>query len=257
MAFSPHAVLARFFNRRAVARWRLAANAADTADLTVLGQQQHMASQLLRPLQRLTETAESRLALPRAGSTTFPRPPGTDWSWRPKPWRVRLPEKGLAPALSKTRLGGDLRIFHDCKNRQISLRQIRNSGSSDLAPFGLSLEVLRFTGDYLSLVIEVPPAACEGLRKKHLIRLAAVIEREQPTKIDARLNILNGPNTEQILLTLPDDTADTMVEFDLAYGQLNEKRAERMWIDLMIAAPHMNKIVIRDLNLARYPRAEI
>lgn len=257
MAFSPHAMLVRLLHRRTVARWRRAAKAADTADLTALGQQQQMAEQLQRPLQRLTETAESRLALPRAGSTTFPRPPGTDWSWRPTPWRVQLPEKGLAPAMSKTRLGGDLRIFHDCQNRQISLRQCRNTGSDDLAPFFLSLEVLRFTGSYLSLVIEVPPAACAGLRKKHLIRLAAVIDCEQPTKIDARLNILNGPNTEQVLLTLPDAATDTMVEFDLAYGQLNEKRAERMWIDLMIAAPHMNKIVIRDLNLARYPRAEI
>lgn len=257
MALSPHAVLVQLIHRRTVARWRRAAKTADTADLKTLGQQQQMAEQLQRPLLQLAQTAESRLALPRAGSTTFARPPGTEWSWRPKPWRVRLPEKGLAPAMSKARLGGDVRIFHDCQSPQISLRQTRNTGGDDLAPYGLSLDVLRFSGSYLSLVIEVPVAACEGLRKKHLIRLAAVIERERPTQIDARLNILNGPNTEQILLNLPDHRAETFVEFDLAYGQLNERRAERMWIDLMIGTPQMNRIVFRDLNLARYPRAEI
>jgi len=95
------------------------------------------------------------------------------------------------------------------------------------------------------------------LRKKHLIRLAAVIERERPSKIYARLNVKNGPNTEQILLTLPDDNPETMVEFDLAYSQLNEQRAERMWVDLMIESPAMNKITFRDLNFSRYQRAEI
>ncbi len=106
-------------------------------------------------------------------------------------------------------------------------------------------------------MIEVPPASCEGLRRKHLIRLAAVIERERPSKIYARLNVKHGPNTEQVLLTLPDDKAETMVEFDLAYSQLNERRAERMWVDLIIESPAMNKITFRDLTLCRYPRAEI
>lgn len=82
-----------------------------------------------------------------------------------------------------------------------------------------------------------------------------MITRERPTRIDARLNVKHGPNTEQILLTLPDDSEDTAVEFDLAYSQLNESRAERMWVDLMIADPAMNKITIHDLNLCRYPRA--
>ena len=67
----------------------------------------------------------------------------------------------------------------------------------------------------------------------------------------------NGPNTEQILLTLPDDTPQTMVEFDLAYTQLNEKKAERMWVDLKFENPQMNEIKIRDLNFSRYPRADI
>ncbi|MFT6074136.1 MAG: hypothetical protein ACJAZ1_001052 [Yoonia sp.] len=56
---------------------------------------------------------------------------------------------------------------------------------------------------------------------------------------------------------MPDDEAETMVEFDLAYSQLNEQRAERMWVVLMIESPVMNKITFRDLNFSRYSRAEI
>jgi hypothetical protein len=150
----------------------------------------------------------------------------------------------------------ELVIFHDCKSREITLRQQRNSRDIDLSPFGVALEIFHFDGSYLSLVVEVPPSSCEGLKKTHLIRLACVVERERPTRIYARLNVKHGPNTEQILLTLP-DTDEAMVEFDLAYSQLIEARAERMWIDLMIEDPAMNRITFRDLNLSRYPRADL
>lgn len=257
MAFSTHGFIGRLMHRRALARWRRTARAARTAELTSLSQQHQMAKQLQRPLQMLSEVAETRLALPRAGSTTFPRPSGTDWSWRPKPWRIRLVEKGLAPARHKGLLSNEMQIFHDCPLTQITLRQTRNTRDDDLSPFAVALDVLGFQGSYLSLVIEVPPSSCDGLRKRHLIRLATTITRERPTAIYARLNIKHGPNTEQILLTLPDDREETFVEFDLAYGQLDEKRAERMWMDLMIEKPAMNQIIFRDLNLSRYPRADI
>ena len=169
---------------------------------------------------------------------------------------MACPELGLSPALPKDNITNELLIFHDCKSREITLRQARNTRDIDLSPYGMTLEVFHFDGSYLSLVIEVPPASCEGLRKNHLIRLATVITRERPTKIYARLNVKHGPNTEQILLTLPDE-ADAFVEFDLAYSQLIEARAERMWIDLLIEDPNMNKITFRDVNLSRYPRAEI
>ena len=230
---------------------------AEGAELGQLAAQAQMSQQLQRSLQDLSQTAQSRLARPRPGSSAFARPAGTDWAHRPKPWRIRVPERGAAPVLNKTRLSEELRVFHDCPRAQIALRQTRNTRDTDLAPFGLSLDVLGFQGSYLSLVIEIPPAACDGLRRRHLIRLATVIERERPSHIQARLNIRHGPNTEQILLPLPDEGPDVAVEFDLAYSQLNEKRAEAMWIDLLIGDPAMNRILLRDLTLSRYPRAEI
>ena len=247
----------RFLQRRTIARWRKATQRVPETGLAALDRKNEVARRLHRHIGAFRLEAESRLALPRIGSTTFPQPPGTDWAWRPKPWRAAVIPIGIAPALPKMKMTNELVIFHDCKRGEVSLRQTRNQRATDLAPFGIDLQALHFDGNYLSLVIEIPPASCEGLKKRHLIRLAADITRERPTAIHARLNVKNGPNTEQVLLTLPDDQQETMVEFDLAYSGLNEKRAERMWIDLLIEDPAMNRITIRDLTLCRYPRAEI
>ncbi len=249
--------LERFLQRRAIARWRKAVRQVPVMPLAALDRTNEAARKLQRHISAFRLEADSRLALPRIGSTTFPQPPGTDWAWRPKPWRAAVSPAGLAPALSKMALTNELVIFHDCKRAEVSLCQTRNARETDLAPFGIDLQTFHFDGSYLSLVVEVPKASCEGLKKRHLIRLAAVIDRERPTAVFARLNVKNGPNTEQILLTLPEDKPETMVEFDLAYSGLNEKRAERMWVDLMIESPAMNRINIRDLTLSRYPRADI
>jgi hypothetical protein len=50
---------------------------------------------------------------------------------------------------------------------------------------------------------------------------------------------------------------EVWVEFDLAYTDLNEKRIERMWLDLIFEGPELNQILLRDVTLARRPRAEI
>ncbi|EBA13705.1 DUF6478 family protein [Roseobacter sp. CCS2] len=249
--------LDRFLQRRAIARWRSATQDVSEMGLAALDRRNDVAKRLLHHIGAFKVEADSRLALPRVGSTTFPQPPGTDWAWRPTPWRAPVTPMGIAPALPKMAMTNELVIFHDCKRAEVSLRQVRNGRETDLAPFGIDLQAFHFEGSYLSLVIEIPKASCEGLKKRHLIRLGAVIEREHPTPIYARLNVKNGPNTEQVLLTLPDDTPETIVEFDLAYSGLNEKRAERMWIDLMIERPAMNKVSIRDLTFCRYPRADI
>ena len=247
----------RFLQRRAVARWRRASADVPQMGLAALDRKREAARKLLRHIGAFKFEADSRLALPKIGSTRFPQPPGTDWAWRPKPWRAPVTPLGIAPALSKMEMTNELVIFHDCNQAEVSLRQVRNERDTDLAPYGIDLQAFHFEGSYLSLVVEIPEESCRGLRKRHLIRLAAVIESDSPTPIHARLNVKNGPNTEQVLLTLPDDAPETMVEFDLAYSGLNEKRAERMWIDLMIERPAMNKVTIRDLTLCRYPRADI
>lgn len=257
MAITPNGPIGRFLHKRTLKRWRQAARTAPDTELDALRALRQQARQLRAPLYEVSHHADARLALPTVGSNAFQTPPGTDWSWRPKLWQSDLPECGVGGAKTRSPLSNEVTLFHDCPLSEIAMRQIRNVDMLEVAPFGLNLEIFHFQGSYLSLVVEIPPASCADLRKRHLIHLGAVIEREQPITIYARINVKNGPNTEQILLTLPDDTPQTMVEFDLAYTQLNEKKAERMWVDLMFENPQMNEIKIRDLNFSRYPRADI
>jgi hypothetical protein len=117
------------------------------------------------------------------------------------------------------------------------------------------MDVFKFDGSFLSLVIDMPSGATDGLKRVHLLRMNCIVEMEKPLEIFARLNIKHGPNTEQIVRELPLDHDDIMVEFDLAYSNLNEKRVEKAWIDLIFEGPEMNQVVLRDLTFTRRPRA--
>jgi len=250
-------ILERVLIRRARAFWSRAARLADSTDLAVLRRRRTDARILRQKLDELTFTADNRLALPRIGSSSFPKPPGTDWSWRPQLWRGALPYKGLSAVDSKTKLGDEVTVFHDCKISELTLRQLRNTKESDLAPFGLRMDVFRFDGSFLSLVVNLPSSGCEGLLRSHLIRLEAIVEVEKPLEIFARLNVRNGPNTEQIVRELPLNDGTVVVEFDLAWTKLNEKRVESMWIDLIFEGPEMNQVTIRDVTFSRNPRADL
>jgi hypothetical protein len=243
--------------QRTLLRWGTLARTADTAELSALRTQTGRARALGAKLEQLIHTAESRLALPRIGSSSFPRPAGTDWSWRPNLWRGPLSQKGIASVESRTTIGDEATVFHDCRITELTVRQLRNGRDSDLAPFGLRLDVFRFDGSFLSLVVDLPEPACAGLQKRHLIRLNVAVEVEKPLEIFARLNIRHGPNTEQIVRELPLHEDEVFVEFDLAYTKLNEKRIEKIWLDLIFEGPEMNQITIRDLTFARYPRASL
>jgi len=243
--------------RRELRRWQGLAAAAPGMGLESLRATRRSARALRAELDRVLFTAESRLALPRIGNTGFAVPQGADWAWRPELWRGPLPVQGLAAAATKSALGGEVTLFHDCHRSELTLRQIRNTRETDLAPFGLRMDVFAFDGSFLSLVIDLPPEAVAGLRRKHLIRLEPIVELEKPLEIFARLNIKHGPNTEQLVRELPLHEDDRMVEFDLGYSNLNEKRVERMWLDLIFEGPEMNQVILRDMTFSRRLRAEL
>ena len=244
-------------HRRTLMRWSAAVRTAHKTELARLRAERQNARSLRLKLDELIYVADSRLGLPRIGSTTFPRPPGTDWSWRPKLWRGSLAQKGMAAVESKTPLGDEITVFHDCQISELSLRQTRNTREVDLAPYGLRIDVFRFDGSFLSLVVDLPDTARDGLKKRHLVRLDMNIDLEKPLEVLARLNIKHGPNTEQIVREFPVQGADSFVEFDLAYTNLNEKRVDKMWVDLIFEDPQMNQITLRDITFSRYPRSEL
>ena len=246
----------RLYQKGVARQWARMARKADRTDLPELRAQRRSARTIRQHLDTLIAVAESRLALPMIGSNAFPKPHGTDWSWRPQLWREPIPAKGRAAVENKEMLGDEVTLFHDCRISELTLRQLRNNRDKDLAPFGLRMDVFRFDGSFLSLVVDLPPASVDGLKRNHVIRVDTIVEMEKPLEIFARLNIRHGPNTEQIVRELPLHAEDIRVEFDLAYSNLNEKRVEQMWLDLIFEGPEMNQVILRDVTFSRRPRAE-
>lgn len=250
-------MMAGLRQRRALAWWRRRARAAEGAPLAVLRHDLADAEALRGVLDDYRAAAGMRLARPQIGSDNFPRPAGTDWSWRPPAWRAPLAERGRAGIDSQTRLADEISIFHDCRESALAFHQTRNRSEGDLAPFALRLDVLHFDGSFLSLALDLPEDACKGLQKRHIIRAELDVTCERPIEIFARLNVRHGPNVEQIVHEITDPSGRAIVEFDLAYTKLNEKRVEGAWLDLIFDQPAMNEIVLRDLTVSRYPRAEL
>lgn len=229
---------------------------AGAMPLARLRQARSEARKLRHALDDFIVAADGRLAGGASGTAAVRKPYGTDWAWRPALWRAPLAVAGRSSVESNTRIGEEVMLFHDCRRSELCLRQLRNHRAADLAAFGLRVDVLDFDGSFLSLVLDLPEAAAEGLKRSHLIRLDTIVEMETPLEIFARLNVKHGPNTEQLVRELPLTEDEVTVEFDLAYSRLNEKRVERAWLDLIFEAPRMNQVIVRDLTLSRRPRAE-
>ena len=226
-------------------------------DLAGLRALQGRARAIRRHLDRVIHEAEHRLALPVIGSNAIRKPMGTDWSWRPDLWKGPIPTPGFSSVPGRAEVCKATTVFHDCRRSELTVRQVRNTRDADLAPFGFRMDVFRFDGSFLSLVLDLPPEAAQGLKLRHLIRLDVIVEMEKPLEIFARLNVKHGPNVEQVVRELPLAEEEVMVEFDLAYTKVNEKRIERLWIDLIFEGPEMNQVILRDVTLSRRPRAEL
>jgi hypothetical protein len=257
MAKQSERLIDRLLHRSVMGRWRRLADLAGSLDLVNLRRYRNQALALRRNLDRVIHQAEHRLALPVIGSNAMRKPMGTDWAWRPMLWRGPIPVPGLSSVQNKASICDGTTVFHDCRRSELTVRQLRNTRETDLAPFGLRMDVFRFDGSFLSVVLELPEDAVEGLRMTHLIRLDTIVEMEKPLEIFARLNIKHGPNVEQVVRELPLNAEEVKVEFDLAYTKLNEKRVERIWVDLIFEGPEMNQIILRDLTFSRRPRAEL
>lgn len=257
MAKRSFGIMDRLLFNGSLRRWAEQVASATDMPLDLLRISRGRARQLRGHLDKLIYEADSRLTLPLIGSNAFRKAPGTDWIWRPEAWRGPLSRIGMSSVETKSTFGKEITVFHDCKVSELTLRQLRNSHDDDLAPFGVRMDVFGFDGSFLSLVLDLPHDGTDGLTKGHLVRMDCIVDMEKPLEIFARLNIKHGPNTEQIVRELPLHEREVMVEFDLAYTKMNEKRIERMWVDLIFEGPEMNQIVLRDVTFSRSPRADL
>lgn len=210
-----------------------------------------------RELDGLRASVDQRLGTARA-SVPLPKVPrNADWSGRAGPWQGPVRPAGQARAVSHSPLGDSVTLFHDCPMSEVTWRQSSRFDHPEDAPFAVAMDVMAFEGTFLSLALALPGAAVTGLRQSHIFQLDLKADLERQVPIYARLNIQHGPNHEDQVREVPFDPRGTYVEFDLAYLQMNEKRVESVWIDLIFDTPAYNRFLIRDLYLHRRPRAEI
>ncbi|MFT4715766.1 MAG: hypothetical protein ACI861_001055 [Paracoccaceae bacterium] len=250
-------IIGSFRTNRALRQWERLADYARTTNLENLRALQNSAKAIGHRVGIVKHITDARLARPVIGSTAMDLPNGTDWAGRPDLWAGQLNPSGHAPAINDTHLGQDVTLYHDCKMQMLSIRQIRNTKTRDLAPFGLCLDVYAFDGSFLSVVVKAPSELVDGLTKKHVLRLTIRIESERPIDVSTRLNLKHGPNTEQVSKEINRDQDASMAEFDLAYVPFNESRAEHIWFDIFFDSPSMNQITLRDLTVSRHIRSNI
>lgn len=243
----------RFMDRAALRRWTRRADHTDQLSLKAVQDTCTEAMKLQHQLNIFLRTADERLSTPPIDSTSFPPTPrGTDWCWRPAVWRTHMPIPGLAPVTSGARFGDEMALFHDCTFSDLTLRQVRNAQGTDLAAFGLQMDVLRFDGSYLSLAIDLPDPAPQGLTRDHILQVDMQTEVERPLDIFARLNLHQGPNAQQLV----QEVDGSVVEFDLSTSGMTGALIDRAWVDLIFDRPAMNRVLLRDLLVSRRPRAQ-
>ncbi|GLK65484.1 hypothetical protein F8A10_03610 [Paracoccus kondratievae] len=260
MAIRPDKWLERRVRERALQQWTRLGNGVGTLSSASLRHLRDDAIALRSRLDRFLIRADERAARSRAALDALHLPGGTDWRWRPEFMAAPVSPHGVAEPENGAQLGEGVAVWHDCPEKALIIEQIANTGASDLSPFGVRLEVFGFAGSFLSMSVDLPTAALLGLTRGHVVRLETSIRVERPLNIYARLNIGHGPNTDDMTLHVgglqPGQFGQQVIEFDLAYTPMNEKRLEKIWLDLIFESPRMNAVDIRELFLSRHLRAE-
>ncbi|WP_282029920.1 DUF6478 family protein [Paracoccus marcusii] len=219
------------------------------------------ARDLQKVLAQFLQAADALVIQSRGSLSRIDLPVGTDWRWRPQMLSVRSTIPALISPSNGKWLSDEVAVYHDCRERALILCQTRNRLATDLSEYGLKLEVMGFSGSYLSFSLSLPPEALKDLGGHYIIRLESTLQAERVIKVYSRLNIQQGPNTESILRQMGDpiegNHCNRVVEFDLGYAKLSQRSIDKAWLDVIFEAPFMNAIALRDVILSRHPRAHI
>lgn len=260
MAMRPRSWLDRITRERAARQWSEMAESVEYMGPSRIRRLTEEALALRTSLNRFMMRGDRKSAVSRAALDSLQLPGGTDWRWRPGFMAGQISPRGIAAPAAGTRLGDRAAVWHDCTEQALILEQVANPRATDLSPYGLRLEVFAFSGSFLSLSIDLPTEALDGLTRNHILRLEASLVVERPLNVYARLNVGHGPNTDELLQQLRSMDAglqsQQVIEFDLAYTEMNEKRLEKIWLDVIFETPSMNAVEIRELFLSRNLRAE-
>lgn len=193
---------------------------------------------------------EAKIAERSGAAAPIPRPLHCDWAWRPQAWSRQLRPSGLVAAGPGARFGEEIALFHDCPLAETAMHQ--GTGERPGAPFCLVIETFGFSGEFLSLAVDLPVQALADLGDRHILTATAEVQFEVPVPTVLRLNLRQGPEVRQITRGLD---MGHPVEFDLAAAGLDRRDISAGWLDLIFQAPGANRIAIPDLTMNRRPRA--
>ncbi len=181
-------------------------------------------------------------------------PWGCDWIWRPSPWREPMPVRVWQVGRAETALAAGVTLFHDCARPEILLTQ---TDAIEAPGCGLTLDVAGFDGTFLSLVLDLPPEGLTGLRRSHLLRVAARIRAQRPAQIYLRFNLMHSGHREQLVRHVDVTDGRYLVDFEPGLTLMDEARLEKAWIDMIFPDAGGNRIDLRDVAFLRHPRADI
>jgi len=249
--------LSSFFHQRSLRRWERLADVVKNANPATLKELRKRARAIENRAANVANIAKVKLDSQPGDTVIDGMKPATDWACRPDFWACYQENTGHAPAKNNTSFARDVTLYHDCKSSSVSVRQMRNHGVEYDAPFGLHLDIYQFSGSFLSIVVRAPDGITHGLTKSHILGVSSHFECERAIEISLRLNLKNGPNTEQVNKIIDPSSRRAVTEFDLAYVPFKESRTEQVWFDLFFDDPAMNGITLRDLTLFRRQRADL
>lgn len=239
--------------------WARLADRQDRKPRPVDPELRERAQALHRQLGRFLQASDPWMLRP-VGVPDADLPPGTDWHWRPRLFMGRISPQAIAAPGNGHRLGEDAALWHDCGHKALILRQRSRPRPGQAACHGLVIEMLGFSGSFLSLALDLPAEALDGLAAERILRLDTVVDAERPITLYARINLVQGPNTQTVLRQLGHPVAGQgaarQAEFDLAYADLANRPVERAWLDLIFEAPRMNAVTVNDAVLSGRPRAQ-
>ena len=228
--------------------------AAPAQTREVLRQQGRDARALRDTANQFVQTVEDCLRRP-VGEPHFAQPPGTTWAWRPPQWRAAQSPRGVVAPQPGATLGDTLKLYHDCAEAAMTLNQRRNHDAGDLAAYALVLDVLQFSGSFLSLAVDLPHRALHDMGRDDVLRIMLDFQQEKPVAFSLRLNLRIGPNTVQSTRSSM-GVGTSEVDFAVSDMDLPSGTIDAAWVDLLWEHPAFNQFVVRDLTVCRYALAQ-
>lgn len=234
-------------------------------------------------------TAPARRPAPALLPGALPRPLHCEWVWRPAPWQTPLQPAEAAAVDSGTPLAPGVSLHHDRPGTGYAQRpghgpghgagqgpergagpgadpgagQAAGHGAGPDAGWGTAPQVLRLTAGpgegFVSLAIDLPAEAAEGLAPRHLIGLRLALAAPTGGGLQLRLNLRHGPNLAQMVQEVAPDARrpdGALLEFDLAYGDINLRRVSQIWCDILFFGPDFTTAELTEATFSRRPRAD-